>query len=208
MRTKIRLSIPILLLAAALRPGDSFSKSTDPSPANPSSWHLSVQYLGLTLHPHGGNTPEVYPLKLDKEAYLVLSVGAAGNADYRLNNRFFFRFASSFYRDCAFVNAGSLHMGPRIQGHWRGNGFNLGVGPILSFRRDWHRIKGYVDDEFYGDRVWKGWQYRLYMTALELEYLRRINDRAEFQWSLIPGAPLIITSMFGVRFRMGGKASD
>jgi hypothetical protein len=201
MKTKIRLSIPVLLLAAALRPAGALA---DPLPRKTSPWHLSVQYLGLTLHPHGGNTPEVYPLKLDKKAYLVLSVGAAGNADIRLNNRFFFRFTSSLYRDCAFVTAGCLHAGPRIQGHWRGNGFNVGIGPILSFRRDWHQVKGYVDDEFYGDRVWKGWQYRLFMTALELEYLRRISDRAEFQWSLIPGAPLVITSMFGVRFRMGG----
>jgi hypothetical protein len=168
----------------------------------PSPWHLSVQYLGLTLHPEGGSTPEEYPLKLDKKAYLVLSVGAAANADYRLNDRFFFRVTSSLYRDCAFVTAGCLHAGPRIQGHWRGNGFNVGIGPIFSFRRDWHRFKGYVDDDFYGDRVWKGWQHRLYMTALELEYLRRINDRMELQWSLIPGAPLVITSLVGVRFRM------
>ncbi len=46
------------------------------------------------------------------------------------------------------------------------------------------------------------------MTALELEYLRRINDRTELQWSLIPGVPLVITSMFGVRFRMDGGKSE
>jgi len=40
------------------------------------------------------------------------------------------------------------------------------------------------------------------MTAVEFEYLRRINDRLELQWSLIPGVPLVITSMFGVRLRI------
>ncbi len=205
MNERVRFSIPILILAVALlQTPESSGRPAEADHLKPSPWHLSLQYLGVTLHPHGGNTPEVYPLKLDKKAYLVLSVGAAANADYRLNDRFFFRFTSSFYRDCAFVNAGCLHMGPRIQGYWRGNGFNVGIGPILSYRRDWHRFKGYVDDEFYGDRVWKGWQYRLFMTALELEYLRRITDRTELQWSLIPGAPLVVTSLFGVRFRLGG----
>lgn len=43
-------------------------------------------------------------------------------------------------------------------------------------------------------------QYRFYMTAAELEYQRRISDRMEFQLSLIPGVPLIVTFLFGVRF--------
>jgi hypothetical protein len=50
--------------------------------------------------------------------------------------------------------------------------------------------------------VYKGWQYRLYGTALELEYLRKINESMELEWSLIPGAPLVITFMFGVRFKI------
>jgi hypothetical protein len=40
------------------------------------------------------------------------------------------------------------------------------------------------------------------MTAIELEYLARINDSTEFQYSVIPGAPLVITSMFGIRFKL------
>jgi hypothetical protein len=79
----------------------------------------------------------------------------------------------------------------------------MGIGPILSFREDWHRFEQYKDDEFYGDRIHKGWQYRLFMTAIELEYLRRINESTEFQWSIIPGAPLVVTSMFGFRFKLG-----
>ena len=165
-----------------------------------SRWIPSVQFLGLTLHPDGGNTPEIYPLKLDKKAYLVLDVGAAANMDYRLNRRFFFRFTTSFYKDCAFVSAGCLHAGPRIQFSFGKNRMNVGMGPIFSFRRDWHMFGQYETDDFYGDRVYHGWQYRLFWTALELEYLRRISDTMEFQWSIIPGVPLIITSMFGIRF--------
>ena len=39
-------------------------------------------------------------------------------------------------------------------------------------------------------------------AAMEFEYPRRINDTMGFQYSIIPGAPPIITLMFGVRFRI------
>lgn len=165
-------------------------------------WHLSVQYLGLTYHPGGGNTPEVYPLKLDKKAYLVLDVGVAANLDYRLNNYSFLRFTSALYKDCAFVTAGCAHLGPRLELSWGDNSVNAGISPIFSFRRDWHRFEQYKDDEFYGDRVYQGWQYRFFPFAVEFEYFRKINESAEFQWSIIPGGELIVTSLFGVRIRL------
>lgn len=191
----------ILCMLAALWPACALARPVEPTSEPPSPWELSIQYLGLTWHPEGGNTPEVYPLRLDRKAYLVLSVGAAVNIDYRLSDAFFVRLTSSLYKDCAFLTAGCLHAGPRLECSWSGNCVNVGVGPILSFRRDWHRFEEYDDDEFYGDRVWRGWQYRLFWSAVELEYLRRISDSMEFQWSVIPGVPLVITSMVGIRFR-------
>ncbi len=168
-------------------------------PARP-RWQWSVQYLGLTYHPDGGNTPEIYPLKLDNKAFLVLDVGAAANLDYGLGRHTFFRFTAALYKDCAFVTAGCLHLGPRLQAVWKRNSFNIGIGPIFSFRQDWHRFAEYKDDEFSGRRVYKGWQHRFYLTAAEMEYQHRISDRMEFQLSLIPGVPLIVTFLFGVRF--------
>ncbi len=192
----------LLLLFALLCPPAAWSQTRIETTGADSPWLVSVQYLGLTWHPDGGNAPQVYPLKLDKKAYLVLSVGAAANLDYRFNNRFFFRFTTTLYKDCAFLTAGCLHAGPRIQFFKGRNRLNVGIGPIFSFRRDWHRFAEYEEDEFYGDRIYKGWQYRFYATALELEFLHRLNDTAELQWSVIPGAPLVITSMFGVRFKL------
>jgi hypothetical protein len=163
-------------------------------------WYVSFQYLGLTFHPGGGTTPEIYPLKLDKKAYLDLEIGVTANIDYTLGKYVFLRLTSSIYKDCAFVTAGCIHMGPRFQYKWGKNGVNLGIGPIFSFREDWHQFPEYTTDDFYGDRVYGRWQYRFFPAAVELEYLRKINDRMEFQYSIIPGAPLVITSLFGVRF--------
>jgi hypothetical protein len=195
-------SIPLLVLSMILilEPFRVSAQEKDSPAANIPSWYLSVQYLGLTYHPDGGNTPEIYPLKLDKKAFLVLDVGVVANVDYRLNNYSFLRFTSAMYKDCAFVTAGCLHFGPRLQYSWGSNSVNVGIGPIFSFREDWHRFKEYTDDEFYGNRVYNGWQYRFFPTAVEFEYLCRIDDSTELQYSLIPGAPLVITSLLGVRF--------
>jgi hypothetical protein len=144
----------------------------------------------------------VYPLKLDRRAYLVVDVGAAGNLDRRLGDHAFLHLTTTLYRDCALVAAGALHAGPRL-GFSRGrNALNAGIGPILSFRQDWHRFAEYVDDEFYGDRVYRGWQYRFFGTAVELEYLRRIGPNTELRWSVIPGVPLVVTLMVGLRWAL------
>jgi hypothetical protein len=165
-----------------------------------SGWRLSLEYLGLTYHPTGGTTPEIYPLKFDEKAYLVLSVGAVGKLDYCFNRFLFVRLATALYADCAFVLAGAVHVGPRLQFNWGKNNINLGIGPIFNFRQDWHRFEEYVNDDFYGDRVYRGWQYRLFPAAIELEYLRRINSTTELQWSILPGVPSVVTLMTGARF--------
>lgn len=180
----------------------AFAQPEQVSATTRSCRQISLEYLGLTYHPEGGNTPQIYPLKMDRKAYLVLDVGLAANLDYFISEHLFFRFTASLYKDCAFVTAGCLHTGPRVECSLGKNRINVGMGPILSFRGDWHRFGEYEDDEFYGDRVYKGWQYRFFPTALEIEYLRKINEKMELQWSLIPGAPLVITSMFGIRFKL------
>jgi hypothetical protein len=202
MKTIDKISMRILVVMLIIWPARVSPQTVESNAERTPVWYVSFQYLGLTYHPGGGNTPEVYPLKLDRKAYLVLDVGVAANLDYRLCDYSFLRFTTALYKDCAFVTAGGLHAGPRLQYSWGDNRISFGVGPILSFSGDWHRFKEYQDDEFYGNRVYNGWQYRFFWFAVEFEYLRRINDSMEFQWSVIPGGPLIITSLFGIRLSL------
>jgi hypothetical protein len=136
MKTSGLMSLWILVAMMMLWPTRVSSQSVESTAEELPVWHFSIQYLGLTYHPGGGNTPEVYPLKLDRKAYLVLDVGIAANLDYRLCDYSFLRFTSALYKDCAFVTAGGVHTGPRLQYSWGDNRINMGVGPILSFRGD------------------------------------------------------------------------
>jgi hypothetical protein len=191
------LVVLVLLLLVVVRAG-----GTEPGPTGNSPWYLSVQYLGITFHPGGGTTPEVYPLKFDKKAYLVVNAGLAANLDYSLGKNMFLRFTTTLYKDCAFVSAGGFHLGPRVQYSWEKSRINMGIGPIFSYRKDWHQFEQYTTDDFYGERVSGKWQYRLFPCAVELEYMHRINDHLELQYSLIPGGALVFTSLIGVRFRI------
>lgn len=192
----------ILVALAAMLPVYNYAQTSNSLTDSCSRWNVSFQYLGITYHPDGGTTPEVYPLKLDEKANFVLNVGVAANLDYNLGKHFFLRFTTSLYKDCAFVTAGCFHLGPRIQFNMKRSRFNLGVGPIFSYREDWHQFPEYTTDDFYGERVSGKWQYRFFPYAVELEYIYRINDRMEFQYSLIPGAPLVFTSLIGLRFKL------
>jgi hypothetical protein len=190
----VEFSIALVLLLT------SFALAKEEQKETP--WRLSMQYVGFTFHPGGGNAPEIYPLRLDEQAYWVFELGASAGVDYTIfDDKMFARYTMALYKDCAFVPAGYIHLGLRgvIFKNER-HEINGGVGPTLLFREDWHQFPEYAGDEFYSRRVYKGWQYRFIFYGGEFDYLYRINDNWEIHYSLIPGVPIIITSKFGLRY--------
>jgi hypothetical protein len=167
--------------------------------------YFSVQFMGLTFHPGGGAVRMVknYPLKFDEKAYLVLNVGATVAYDVDLSKKFFLRSSAGFFMDCAYLKSGFLHVGFRWNALQMGrHTINAGVGPTLMFREDWHRFEEYNDKDFFGKSVYNGWQYRFFPVGGEVEYLFKINDKWEFQYSVIPGYPAVITSKIGLRWKI------
>jgi hypothetical protein len=167
--------------------------------------YFSVQFMGLTIHPGGGAVRMVqnYPLKFDEKAYFVLNVGATVAYDVDLSKKFFLRSSAGFFMDCAYLKSGFLHVGFRWNALQIGrHTINAGVGPTLMFREDWHRFETYNDADFFGKSVYNGWQYRFFPVGGEIEYLYKINDKWQFQYSVIPGYPAVITSKIGLRFKI------
>ena len=165
--------------------------------------HFSAQLLGLTIHPGGGSMPQNYPWKLDAQATFVLTPGAALNYDWAWKKHIFWRAAAGFYADCAILPAGYLHIGFRWEALRFGrHTFNGGLGPALLFRKDWHRFSAYRGDNIYGDRVYQNWQYRLTPIIGEVEYLYKINEHLQFQYSVLPAYPAVIVSRIGIRWAL------
>jgi hypothetical protein len=162
--------------------------------------HFSVQWLGWTLHPGGSAIPENEPWKLDSKGVFILNPGVALSYDWQFKKNVFWRTAAGYYGDCALLNAGYLHFGFRWEAMRFGrHSFNGGFGPTLLLRQDWHRFKDYTGDPIYNNRVWQGWQYR-FIPVGEVEYLFKINSHWQFQYSVVPGYPVVVNSKMGVRW--------
>ena len=168
--------------------------------------YLSVQWFGITYHPGGGSVfmRDNYPLKLDKEAYFVLNLGAAVSYDRDLSKRFFIRAQVGAFMDCAWQKSAYIHAALHFTGlKWGKHSINAGLGPMFLVREDWGKFERYRrGDDFFGDRVKNGWQYRFFPVGGEVEYLYQVNNKVQFQYSVIPGYPAVITSKIGVRIKL------
>ena len=201
---RLGMNLAFAELLALLVSQNLCAQGVETSEANETSRHfLSLQWIGFTYHPDGGDFPELYPWKIDEQGYGVFEIGLGTKYDYQFRGRYFIRASIAYYKDCAFVDAGYLHLGLRAGILNKGrHSINAGLGPTLLLREDWHKFDEYAGDEFYGDRVTGEWQYRFILYAAELEYLCRFNDRYEFQYSLVPGYPAVLTSFVGMRFKL------
>ncbi len=168
--------------------------------------YFSLQWFGITFHPGGGSVfmRENYPLRLDPKAYVVLNLGLAASYDRDLSKRFFLRSQAGFLLDCAMQKSAYVHVGLHLKVlKWRKHSFSGGLGPLFLVREDWGQFPRYRrGDDFFGSRVANGWQYRFFPIGGEGEYLYQINDKFQFQYSVIPGYPAVIVSKIGLRVKI------
>ncbi len=197
---KPSLIFALLLCAWGLDAQDSTPKQVD------RHQYLSIQWFGITYHPGGGSVFMIdnYPLKLDKNANLVINVGAAVSYDRDLSKRFFIRAQAGAFMDCAWQKSAYVHVGLHFTPLTLGrSSLNVGLGPMFLVREDWGKFERYRrGDDFFGDRVKGGWQYRFFPIGGEIEYLYRINNKVQFQYSVIPAYPAVITSKIGLRIKL------
>jgi hypothetical protein len=167
--------------------------------------YLSLQWFGITFHPGGGSVfmRDNYPLRLDQKAYLVINLGLAASYDRELSKRFFLRGQAGFLLDCALQKSAYLHVGLQLKVLTLGrHSFSGGLGPMFLVREDWGKFPRYRrGDDFFGSRVAYGWQYRFFPIGGEGEYLYQINNKIQFQYSVIPAYPAVITSKMGFRMK-------
>lgn len=174
---------------------------TDTSTSTPQ--FLSIQWLGMIIHPFGSRFPQYYPRKLDASAYAVWSPGLVVSYDRQSNKRFFWRATASVYKDCRDVWAGFVHFGFRYNYLILGkHSFNFGFGPSFFVRQNWHsRFEGYRGRDFYDDNVYGDWQYKFAIYGGEFEYQYNIDNKKQFTYSLIPAYPAAIVSKIGFRWQ-------
>ncbi|CAN5913168.1 hypothetical protein BH24BAC1_BH24BAC1_03160 [soil metagenome] len=160
---------------------------------------LTVKAFGLSYHLKPARNPDLFPNRLDKQGLAVLNYGLLTGYDrYVYREVLHVRVQQGLYADCTASFAGFWHLGWRARLLQAGrHTLNGGIGPTLVFRRDWNRIPGYEDDGYF--RQGRGWQYKFYWYAGELEYNFRVNQKSEFSLTLVPGLPELVSFGFGIR---------
>lgn len=161
---------------------------------------FTVKFIALSIHPVKDNpNAKIYRNRLDKNGYLVMQYGGVlGYERFFYKDIFSIRVQQGLYADCAAVFAGFTHIG------WRGRIFktgkhslNGGIGPTLVYRRDWSRMKGYVDDGYF--KRHNQWQYKFLWYGGEFEYNYQLTANGQFSVMVVPGFPEVIT--FGIGWR-------
>ncbi|MGL1888904.1 MAG: hypothetical protein OCD76_20495 [Reichenbachiella sp.] len=168
-----------------------------------SPWHASLQFVGISYHPGGGNYADDYPLKIDDDAYWLLNIGGALNVDYDIVDSIaFIRGAAAFYKDCAFFYAGYFHLGIRgVIVRFGKHSINGGMGATLIYRENWNQIPEYENDSFYENAIMNGrWEYQFIFYGGEFDYIYQYSKNIGIQYSIVPGFPMVITSKLGVRY--------
>jgi hypothetical protein len=163
---------------------------------------FTLKAFGITGHLKPALNPALFPNRLDNQGLVVLNYGAIMGYDrYVREEVLHIRAQKGLYADCTASLAGFWHLGWRATILRAGrHSLNGGIGPTLVFRRDWNRLPGYEDDGYF--RQGRGWQYRFYWYAGELEYNCRVDARNELSVTLIPGLPELVSVGFGFRRRL------
>lgn len=169
--------------------------------------YFSAQWLGLTYHFNISSNPSRYIRRLDANAVWVWSPGIALNYDIQTRERLFWRASASYYKDCADLHGGYMHLGYRYKylSINKKHHFNIGIGPTFIFRQDWNRFEEYNGNFFYDKNVSHGFQYRLVLYGGEVEYLGNITQKMQLQLSLVPAYPSAFVAKIGFRFKLDEK---
>lgn len=169
-------------------------------------YHWEIKYLGLGWHPsEASRIPEYMPLKLDKEGYFVLNLGATTGIERYFGgdsflNRFGIEFVGGMYFDCVMNFSSLMHIG------FRGkiidsekHGLNAGLGPTIVFRKNWSdNVPDYIDQrDYYNVSRNEKYQYKFIWYAGEIEYNYKFDPHNYLSVSLIPGFPNYVLLMVG-----------
>lgn len=165
--------------------------------------NIGLRFFGLSLHPHGEKAnAAIMPLKLDKDAYAVLNLGAILSYETSIyNGAILGKGAIGLYSDCATQFAGFFHIGLRGRIFQSGkHSLYGGIGPTLIFRRNWLHLDGYIDQKLFKGNKDMAFQYLFLWYGGEFEYRYKLTSQIDGVISFIPGYPDLMNLSLGLNY--------
>lgn len=167
--------------------------------------NVGIKWFGLSIHPKGETqNAHLMPNKWDKNAYLVMNLGAEVMYEhFLLENILSVKGIQAIYADCAAQFGGFTHIGVRgkivEKGRHRLSG---GIGPTLIYRRNWQNLENYDNPNFFNGTKTDVFQWKFLWYGGELEYKYRLTQTIDLAFSFVPGYPDLMSLAFGVSYRL------
>ena len=167
--------------------------------------NISLKFMGLSFHPLSGRpNAQLMPNRLDPEAYFVVDLGALLSYEYFIIPEILsVKGIQGLYADCTAQLAGVTSIGLRARifriGRHRLYG---GIGPTWIYRRNWYRLPGYVDTNYFEGSPTDKWQRKFLWYGGELEYKYALSPKLDIATTFVPGYPDLMALAVGLSYNL------
>ena len=165
--------------------------------------NASLKFFGLSLHPGGDENAPLMPRRFDANGVWVLNLGGMLSYEkFIYQDGVSVKAVQGIYSDCAAQLGGFSHLGLRAK-IFKTTRQSLygGIGPTLVYRKNWHKLPGYIDPDYFEGKPANTWQYKFLWYGGEFEYAYVLSERIDFATTFIPGYPKLISFSFGFRYK-------
>lgn len=167
--------------------------------------NLSMEFVGLTIHPAGDPTAHLQPNKLDEDARFVINYGGVLSYEhFIIGDVFAVKGLQAVLADCSagwasitqIAIKGMVIRQPRHR-------LGLSIGPAFMMRESWNRFEDYESSGYLNEAnspLFGPVQYKFFPFAAEIEYDVKVGRKTDLTFSIVPGIPMAFTFGFGLKY--------
>jgi hypothetical protein len=162
--------------------------------------NISVKIVSFGINPLNDSNKAIYTSKIDTiNQLLTFEPGIHISGEVYGSENTSFKFLQTFHKDQIGYAAGfsQVLISYRFV-HTKKHSLNIGIGPILHFRRNWNLAFDYQDNGYFNSNG--DLQYKVFWLSGEIEYNYNIKRNRDFSVSLNHLHPKSIGVMFGLKF--------
>lgn len=162
--------------------------------------NIGVKIVSFGLNPFDDVNKAIYTSKIDTiNQVLTFEPGIQLSGEVFGSENTSFKFLQTLHKDQIgyFAGFSQLLISYRFVLSKK-HSLNIGVGPILHFRRNWNLALDYQDDGYYNSNG--DMQFKMLWLSGEIEYNYKIKRNRDFSISINHLHPKSVGVMFGLKF--------
>ncbi len=165
----------------------------------------SVKYMGITIHPFGDDYAYLQPVKLNKDAHVVLNFGALYEYEkYIRTNELSVKASTALILDCSlgWASANMLAIKAYFLKKTK-HRLGLSFGPFYYLRESWERFDTYDNTSKFKEhdsKILGQTQSIFFWYGATVDYDYKLNEKWDFSMTFAPGIPYVMLLSVGVKY--------